>query len=82
MKGVLEYYEPDAETNYPGGWAVNEGEGVDRTTYRLSDDSMKWILENSPPKRMDVSFTVRPNCHFCEDTKRGYHEVVADLKIN
>jgi hypothetical protein len=82
MKGVLEYYEPDAETNYPGGWAVNEGEGIYRTTYKLSEDSMKWIEENNPSKVMDVQFTVRPNCYFCEDTKKGYHELVADLKIN
>ena len=82
MKGVLKYYEPDAETNYPGGWAVNDEGGKIKTTYKLSEDSMKWIEENNPPKRMDVEFIVRPNCYFCEDTKIGHHELVADLKIN
>jgi hypothetical protein len=81
MKGELRYYEPDAEINYLGGWAVNEGEGINKVTYKLSDDSMKWILENKPSKLMDVEFTVVPNCYFYEDTKRGTHQLVAELSF-
>ncbi len=79
MKGVLRYYEPDTETNYPGGWAVHDESGKIKTTYKLSDDSMNWIKENNPEKVLDVEFTVRPNCYFCEDTKTGHHGLVADL---
>ncbi len=79
MKGVLRYYEPDAETNYPGGWAVNDESSKIRTTFKLSEDSMNWIEKNNPPKVSDVEFIVRPNCYFCEDTKTGHHELVADL---
>ncbi len=78
MKGVLRYYEPDVETNYPGGWGVNDESSKIRTTFKLSEDSMSWIEENNPPKVLDVEFTVRPNCYFCEDTKTG-HGLVADL---
>ena len=80
MKGILKYYEPDEEFNFPGKWVINHMVGTHMRTYRPCGDTMRWIEENNPPKETEVEFSVICDCHYNEDTNTGHHEFVG--KIN
>ena len=81
MKGTLIYFEPDEETGYKGNWAIQiPTEKPYNNTFSLSDESMKWIEENNPPKKIDVDFVVICDCHYDEETNTSRHALVATIK--
>jgi hypothetical protein len=81
MKGTLIYFEPDEETGYKGNWAIQiPTEKPYNNTFSLSDESMKWIEENNPPKKIDVDFVVICDCHYDEETNTAKHALVATIK--
>ena len=80
MKGILKYYEPDEEMGYKGNWVIQiPTEKPYNNTFSISDESMKWIKENNPPKEMDIEFTVFCNCHYDEETNTARHGLLARL---
>jgi hypothetical protein len=48
--------------------------------FSLSDESVKWIKENNPPKKIDVDFVVICDCHYDEETNTAKHALVATIK--
>jgi hypothetical protein len=81
MKGTLIYFEPDEETGYKGNWAIQiPTEKPYNNTFSLSDESVKWIKENNPPKKIDVEFVVICDCHYDEETNTARHALVATIK--
>ena len=80
MKGTLIYFEPDEETGYKGNWVIQiPTEKPYNNTFSLSDESIKWIKKNNPPKKMDVEFTVFCYCHYDEETNTASHALLARL---
>ena len=81
MKGTLIYFEPDEETGYKGNWAIQiPTENPYNNIVSLSDESVKWIKENNPPKKIDVEFVVICDCHYDEETNTAKHALVATIK--
>ena len=81
MKGTLIYFEPDEETGYKGNWAIQiPTEKPYNNIFTLSDESVKWIKENNPPKKIDVEFVVICDCHYDEETNTAKHALVATIK--
>lgn len=85
MKGFLKYHEPYDEDGYKflGGWSIQTTKdwSIDMKTFKLSEDSLNWVLENNPPKFMEIEFDVIPTCHFNESTEISYHKFVAKIKM-
>lgn len=80
MKGTLRYFEPVEEIGYKGGWIIQiPTEKPYNNTFSLSDESIKWVEENNPPKEMEVEFTVFCNCHYDEVTNTASHGLHARL---
>ena len=83
MKGFLKYHEPYSEDgfNYDGGWSINTTKewDVNSQTFTLSEESLKWIEQNSPPKLLEIDFDVIPVCKYDEKTQKGYHQFVAKI---
>lgn len=81
MKGTLTYFEPDEEMGYKGNWVILiPTEKPYNNTFSLSNESMRWVEENNPPKEMDVVFKVVCDCHYDEETNTGSHKFVAMLE--
>jgi hypothetical protein len=81
MKGTLIYFEPDEETGYKGNWVIQiPTEKPYNNIFSLSDESVKWIKENNPPKKIDVDFVVICDCHYDEETNTAKHALVATIK--
>ena len=81
MKGTLIYFEPDEETGYKGNWVIQiPTEKPYNNIFTLSDESVKWIKENNPPKKIDVEFVVICDCHYDEETNTAKHALVATIK--
>lgn len=81
MKGTLIYFEPDEETGYKGNWVIQiPTEKPYNNIFALSDESVKWIKENNPPKKIDVDFVVICDCHYDEETNTAKHALVATIK--
>jgi hypothetical protein len=83
MKGFLIYHEPCEETNYPGGWTIQTTEKWEPNmrTFRLTEESLEWVLNNDLPKLSEIEFGVIANCIYNEETQFGSHEFLAKIKI-